>query len=144
MLRIKAPLLLLGKASIKKNYLLRTSQFWNPPPRMAKNVYADFWKKYIFFYIVHFIKPYRDQCICKLDLGKVLWNGLYAYQKIQICPKQKTGPNELISQSFSSKYIFFRFWLRTCSIPAPPPHLRTGPWLIVFLTPSLKDVVCRS
>jgi len=26
--------------------------------------------------IAHFIKPYQIQCICKLDFGKVLWNGL--------------------------------------------------------------------
>ena len=73
MLRIKAPLLLLGKASIKKKLFVADQPVLKPPSPYGKKRLCGLLKKiYFFFYIVHFIKPYRDQCICKLDLGKVL------------------------------------------------------------------------
>ena len=36
---------------------------------------------YIYLSIAHFIKPTEIQCICKLDLGKVLWNWLAHFIK---------------------------------------------------------------
>ena len=55
--------------------------------------------------IAHFIKPYRDpQCNCKLDFGKVLWNGLYVY--IYCDNSQKVISNFKNSDTYYIVYFF--------------------------------------